>query len=122
MLENHMKNQLNDAGNFICDDLAVRDWKEYPDQFREYARTFYKRFDTPTVCAINDDKPGIQVCIAVSSHREFTSMELDICGGLPDGTSIKIHNYTLPNDVDKVLALIPRLLAVWECAANHKIT
>ena len=71
------------------------------------------RFDTPTVCSGNSDKPGMQVGIYVSSDGE---MEMELCAGLRDDTWIKILNYSLPNTLEEVIPLIPRLLAIWEAA------
>lgn len=53
--------------------LLADGWREYPNQFRRYARCFYKRFDTPTRCHGNDDKPGVQIQIAVSVMEEWMS-------------------------------------------------
>jgi len=102
--------------NPIIKTLVDNGWKEYPDSFRRYARCFFKRFDTPTVCAGNQDKPGIQVCIAVSGR----GYEVDICGGLDDDTWVKIHQWSMPQDIHDGLAIIPRLIATWEFIANHK--
>lgn len=93
-------------------------WREGRDQFRAYARMFYKRYDTPTRCAGNDDKEGMQVCLYVSEWQGRQSIEMELCGGLSDGTWLKLHNYGLPQDVHGVLALIPRILAVWEAASS----
>jgi len=100
--------------------LLADGWREYPDQFRQYARCFYKRFDTPTRCACNDDKSGMQVCIAVSEYESKANYEIDLCGELPDGTWINLHNYTMPESIDDGLAKITRLLAVWEFITSHQ--
>ena len=94
--------------------LLADGWLERPDQFRKYARCFFKRFDTPTRCACNHFKEGMLICIAVSEHNGSTSYELDLLGELPDGTWIKIHNYGMPEDIEAGLATVPRLLATWE--------
>lgn len=99
-----------------CEQLLADGWREYPDQFKKYARCFYKRFDTPTRCHGNDDKPGIQVQISVSALNEVVCMELEICAGLRDETWLSMHNYSLPKTVNEVTALIPRMLRVWESA------
>jgi len=98
----------------ICDDLIFDGWREYPDGSRKYARCFYKRFSTPTRCACNDDKDGMQAMIAVSEFAGRTSMELELCGELKDGTWLKIENYSLPKTAKEVAALVPRLLFLWE--------
>ena len=97
-------------------DLLAAGWREYPNQFKKYARCFYKRFDTPTRCHGNDDKPGVQVMIAVSVMETWMSMEIELCAGLKDETWLKIQNYALPKTVKEVTALIPRMLAAWESA------
>lgn len=97
--------------------LLADGWREYPNQFRQYARCFYKRFDTPTVCSGNSDKPGMQIEIAVSDgYAGSVSMEMELCAGLKDETWLKIQNYSLPKTVEEVTAMIPRLLAMWEAA------
>jgi hypothetical protein len=100
-----------------CMELLADGWREYPDQSKVYARCFFKRFDTPTVCSGNSDKPGMQIKIAVSDgYRGGVSMEMELCAGLKDETWLKILNYSLPKTVKEVTALIPRMLAVWESA------
>lgn len=102
--------------------LLADGWCEYPNQFRKYARCFYKRFDTPTVCSGNSDKPGMQIEIAVSDgYAGGVSMEMELCAGLKDETWLKIQNYSLPKTVEEVTTLIPRLLAMWE-SPNDKIS
>ena len=93
-------------------------WKEYPDQFRKYARCFFKRFETPTRCACNNDKEGMQVCVSVSEYDGRASYEIDLHGELPDETWIKLQNHGMPNDIKAGLATIPRLLATWEFIAS----
>ncbi len=105
----------------MCSDLLADGWREYPNQFRKYARCFYKRFDSPTRCHCNDDKPGMQIQISVSEHAGRASMELELCAGLKDETWLNIHNHSLPKTVKAVTALIPRMLAVWE-SANVMLT
>lgn len=100
-----------------CSALLADGWREYPNQFRKYARCFYKRFDTPSVCSGNSDKPGMQIEIAVSDgYAGGVSMEMELCAGLKDETWVKIQNYSLPKTVKEVTALIPRMLAAWESA------
>lgn len=93
--------------------LTDNGWVEYPNQFGEQ-RTFYKRFDTPTRCAVNETK-DMNVCVSVGR-----SYELEILGELSDGTWIKHYQWSMPDDYMKGLAMIPRLLATWEFAANWK--
>lgn len=100
----------------VCSDLLADGWREYQNQFRKYARCFYKRFDTPTRCHGNNDKAGVQIQISVSYHEWRASMELELCASLKDKTWLTIQNYSLPNTVKEVTALIPRMLLVWESA------
>jgi len=99
-----------------CQQLLDDGWREYPNQFKQWERCFYKQFDTPTRCHGNDDKEGVQIGISISEYRGVTSMELELCAGLKDDTWLKLHNYALPATVPEVTALIPRLLAIWEAA------
>lgn len=102
-------------------ELLADGWREFPDQFKKYARCFYKCFDTPTRCHGNDDKPGVQVTIAVSELDGRMSMEMELCAGLKDETWLKIQNYALPKTVKEVTALVPRMLAVWESANTQAL-
>lgn len=104
----------------ICAALESLGWREGRDQFKPYARMFYKRYDTPTRCSGNDDKAGMQVCLYVSEwdNTGKVNIEMELCGGLTDGTWIKFLHYCLPSDIEKVLSSIPRMLAAWE-AINH---
>ncbi len=98
--------------------LIHNGWRHYPNQFRSYARCYYRRFDTPTRCHCNDDKEGMQIELAVTEHEGALSFEMEICGELQDGTWIKIHYYGLPKEVADAVALIPRMLATWEAVAG----
>jgi hypothetical protein len=103
----------------ICETLIKKGWKECPNQFKKCARCFYKQFETPTSCHCNNDKTGIQVEISVveSAVVEFAgSCELELVGELADGTWMRLHNHGLPADINSVLALIPRMLMVWEAS------
>lgn len=75
-----------------CLKLLGLGWREYPDQFKEYCRCFYKRFETPTRCACNDNKSGLQVCISVSEWQEKESFEIDICGKLKTAHGLNWFN------------------------------
>lgn len=113
----------NTATEYSTNFLFVQGWREYPDQFRRHARCFFKRFKTPTPCACNYDKPGMQVCIAISDGFEGReSFEIDLVGEVPNGTWVKLHQYGLPKEIESVLRLIPGLLALWEtaCGENKK--
>jgi hypothetical protein len=104
------------ASSCIITTLLADGWREYSNQ-KQYARSFYKQFDTPTCCHGNEDKPGVQIEIAVGDgYCGGVMMELELCAGLKDGTWLIIHNYLLPQTVEEVTALIPRMLAVWESA------
>ncbi len=97
-------------------------WREYPDQFNKHARMFCNRFDTPTRCACNDDKAGMQVEIHVYPP-EFglgEGLEVGMCGELPDGHWIKLKHWSIRGGIEEALALIPRMLATWEFMANYK--
>jgi len=100
------------------DYLVSQGFKESPEIFRMRVRCFYKRFATPTRCTGNEDKPGIQVCVSVYEHDGKYSYELDICGGLSDGTWINLENYALSDNIKDVIDAIPRLIAAWEFIAN----
>jgi len=98
----------------IFETLIKQGWKECPNQFKKYARCFYKHFETPTSCHCNNDKTGKQVELAVV---EVTgSCELELNGELADGTWIRLLNHGLTKDLASVLSLIPRMLATWEAS------
>lgn len=104
----------------ICAILKEEGWKEFKNPFSVTTRTLFKRFSTPTRCFQNDDKPGIQVRISVSDLSGDVAYELEITGMLSDNTWITIHQYSMPNNVLEGLKVIPRMLAMWELAANDK--
>jgi len=98
--------------------LIADGWREYQDQFRKFQRCFFKRFETPTRCACNYDKPGIQICAAVS---ERGNCEFDLAGELEDGAWIKLHQWSITATASESGPLIQRLLATWEFTSNfHK--
>jgi len=49
------------------------------------------------------------------------SFEMTIRGELTDGTWIEFINYAMPENIEDVIAKIPRLLAAWEAMANYPI-
>ena len=101
----------------ICSELLSDGWRECPNQFKRYARCFYKRFETPSVCSWNFEKPGIQIEISVSEGcAGGVSLEMELCAGLKDESGLKIQNYALPKTVKEVTALVPRMLSIWESA------
>lgn len=93
---------------FLLDD----GWREYPDALKPYARCFFKRFETPTRCHCNDDKPGIQVCISAS--KDSDRYEIRLSGELKDGTWIELHQWAIAEPIEKGVHLIPRLISTWE--------
>jgi hypothetical protein len=98
-------------------DLAADGWREYPNRLKDYARCFYKRFATATRCYCNDDKGGMQVCIALSreGHAGFPpGFTMDMSGELKDGSWVKLVNYGMRDSLEDSIAAIPRLLAAWE--------
>lgn len=101
----------------VCRQLRESGWRVYPNQFKVYAKCFYKDFETPTRCACNDGKPGIQIEIAVSdrlSGSSDASIEMTLNGQLKDGTWVSFQNYSLPSNYNDVINLIPRMLRIWE--------
>lgn len=109
---------MSDKIEILVSKLVDYGWIEYPDAFRKYARCFYKRFDTQTRCRCNYNKAGMQVCCAVSELQGRIDCELELCGELSDGTWAGLRQWAMPNDLDQVLAAIPRMLATWEHIAN----
>lgn len=100
--------------NPSIDWLLADGWREYPNQFKKFARCFYKQFDTPSRCRGNGDKQGIQIEMCVSDITGNEAYEIELTGQLGDGTWITLHQYSLPNDIRKAVTLIPRLLTLWE--------
>ena len=110
-----MNQSLNDAIAL----LQRKGWREHRTA-GENARCFYQRFDTPTRCACNHTKPGIQARVRVTEHHPWWGYEIDVAGELSDGTWIIIHGYAMPPSIEDGLKTVPRLLATWEAAANFK--
>lgn len=99
--------------------LMADGWKQLRNPITLADAAYWKRFDTPTRCAHNEDKDGLQVCAYVYSHDGRESVELDMYGGLQDGSAVKMQAYSHA-DLDAALASIPRMLAAWETYANYK--
>lgn len=99
--------------------LTADGWKKFDDRLTRADAAYWRRFDTPTRCAHNEDKDGLQVCAYVYSHDGRESVELDLYGGLQDGSAVKMQAYAHA-DLDAALASIPRLLAAWERYANYE--
>lgn len=118
MAHEYEQKQLSEAKiTVMCNDLIADGWREYPNQFKKYARCFYRQFDAPSVCSGNPDKPGMKIEISVGDgYAGIVSMEMELCAGLKDGTWLKIQNYGLPKTVAEVRELIPRMLLMWESA------
>lgn len=114
MSDNDTQKQISDAVSL----LTSLGWREYRDTFRDYARMFQKRYETPTRCCLNNEKSGVSVCLSLSDALGHVNIEMEVVAGLPDETWINIHHYSLPKDVNAVLAKIPVLLAAWEAAAS----
>ena len=103
----------------FIDQLQADGWREIPDAFKNYGRSFFKRFPTATPFRPESEKPGIQIQIVATSWQGKESHEVFLVGELRDGTWIELHQYAL-NDIEQTLALvIPRLLAVWESTAAY---
>ena len=105
----------------IYDILEENLFREYVDNNR-CGRTFFKRFDTPTRCNANSNKPGIQVCIYVSdlthNGKTISMFEIELGGELKDETWFKIQQWGFVDDIYVGFKAIPRMIAAWELAAN----
>jgi hypothetical protein len=101
-----------------CSQLEALGWTECPNALQPEARCFFKRYATPTLCRLNDDKPGMQVCIAIHEWPDSWGFNIELQSELPDGTWMKLHHHGFPQDIAAGLASIPRLLSTWEHVAN----
>jgi len=107
----------------LVDQLLEDGWKEYKDQFRPHSNCFFKRFDSECVCRCNHEKKGIQVGVILTGFDERGwGCSLELAGELPDGTWIKLQNYSLgsPTDMGEVIRLIPRMIETWESVSKTK--
>lgn len=100
--------------------LIADGWREYPDQFKSYARCLYKKFPTLTACRLNRGD-GLQVCIALSrdGYDGFpTSIEVDISGELHGAGEkrIRFMIHGMRDDLKEAYDAIPILLSAWEAA------
>jgi hypothetical protein len=100
--------------------LENEGWIESCNRFKPTSRCFYKRFDTPTRCNLNDDKAGIQVAINVSQWEGRESFEIEICGEAKDESWIQMLNYGYIVSIEEGLKTISRLIAMWEVFTNYK--
>lgn len=96
-------------------------WRKDKDQFRPYADVFWKRMLTPTPSRQNREKEGAVIMVYISELYGSQSAEMELTGELSDGTWINLHNYSLPKTAEGILAVIPRMLATWECVVNCKV-
>jgi hypothetical protein len=107
----------------IATRLIADGWREYPDQFRPEARAFFKHFPA-TVCASNDDRPGVQVGVYVyAGFKGAADFELSLTAhthGGEDAPWVKIEPYAIA-DLDAALNFIPRLLSAWEAIAKPEL-
>lgn len=96
-------------------------WQKDKDQFREDADMFWRRVPTPTPSRQNREKEGVVVAVYISDFFGVQNAEMELVGELPDGSWIKLMNYLLPKTAEGILAVIPRMLATWECAVNYPV-
>jgi len=94
--------------------LIQEGWYESPNALKPYSRNFYKRHKTPTRCACNNDKAGIQVSIAVYEHEGKYTFEINLAGELTDETWVELKNYSHTGTLEETIKQIPRLLKTWE--------
>ena len=99
--------------------LRTDGWRGFSQQPNdEYVLRGYKFFETPTLCALNKDKPGIQVECTVWEFpdkcpaRPVIELHAEAADGHWPRLSIDC------DDLDDVKRQIPRLLATWEFIAN----
>jgi hypothetical protein len=62
----------------------------------------------------------MQVCVNYYKHEDNESFQIDLSGQSDDGTWLELKNYSLSSDIEKAIAVIPRLLATWETFSNYK--
>ena len=105
-----MGQSLNEMTSY----LEANGWHEYSYVLRPESRCFYKYFSTPTPCACNDSKPGLQVGVACAEIQGHVMYDLDICGELPDGSWVKVAQWGLHDGIEEGLKVIPRMLSAWE--------
>jgi hypothetical protein len=112
-------NTQTEETNHIRDYLLINGWKRGPNVFTK-AICYYKRFPSKKRCYANSGKAGIQVQLAVFETANCfdginqSTLELSIVSQLKDETALKIINYCLPKNLNKVIKLIPRLIRIWE--------
>ena len=102
--------------NKTIDSFLLRDgWRIGPNPLTK-SICYFKRFDSNKQCNENRDRHGIQVQLSVFlfPNSKVESFEIGIVGALHDGTWIDIKNYCLPQDIKKVVQLVPRLIHIWE--------
>jgi hypothetical protein len=110
----------------IKDYLLENEWREFKDVTKDFPTiSFYKRFDTKTVCRCNSNKKGIQIIINYYPAKRMgldqlgENYEMELVGELADGTWIKLFQWSMPKDVKEGITKIQRLLATWEFISNY---
>jgi len=84
----------------------------------DYVRRLYRFYKTPTHCACNADKPGIQLECAVWEFPDGCGAKIyiELVAETPDGKWPKIQIGC--DSLEDMENQIPRLLAAWELIAN----
>ena len=99
--------------------LRVEGWRGGTPQLNDdYVLRLYRHFETPTRCACNMDKAGIQVECAVWEFPDGRGArpQIDLMAETPDGKWPHISMSC--DDLEDVRKQIPRLLATWEFIAH----
>jgi hypothetical protein len=111
-----LNNEIAKALDKIESRLKSLEWRNIPDMFRMSALSYYKFQPTKHVCCLNREKPGIQVCIQICTVENVIMISASLRAQLPDNTWIDINKFSLPDDIEAVLALVPELVKTWEAA------
>ncbi len=73
----------------------------------------HKFYETKTRCGLNSDKPGILVTFRALA-QDTRCYQFELRGQLPDGTWVSIVRFSLPDDIEEGLKVIPKMIEVWE--------
>lgn len=109
--------------------LASEGWAYVPHLSGQYLTTYGKSHSTTHGCQVKAYKkpdtvaePSVDVFLKLQGPRPYQGTfvwgcEIELVGGLEDGTCVQFANHNLPPSVEGALEYIPRLIAAWECVA-----
>ena len=96
--------------------LAEQGWKTgRVSQLDSCDFVWYRRYPDAPRCCLNENKPGIQVCLMMWDFGQHASFQVDIRGELLDGTPVELKAFSIPaRDLIEILdGQVAKMLRAW---------